>query len=75
MTRWTEIVSRQRRRRADVCLMAIALFVSYADTEAAPADVAVSDTTAAVRKIIIIFSREKKKKYIYIHITRHMTQL
>lgn len=48
MTRWTEIVPRPRR--VDGCLMAIALLALYANTEAAPADVVISDTTAAVRK-------------------------
>ncbi|TGZ42728.1 Matrix metalloproteinase-14 [Temnothorax longispinosus] len=45
MTRWIEIVSRQRR--VDVYLMVIAFLVLYTDTEAAPTDVVISDTTAA----------------------------
>lgn len=49
MMRWTEIVSRPRR--VDVYLMAIAFLVSYADTEVAPTDIVISDTTAAVRKL------------------------
>lgn len=57
MTRWIEVVSQQRR--IDV-LMAIALLLSYADTEAAPTDVVISDTTAAVRKLKLLFSHTKR---------------
>lgn len=57
MTRWTEIVS----RRADVYLTVIAFLVSYADTEAAPTDVVISDTTAAVRELELLFSKVVRK--------------